>query len=136
MPYFHFLFAVYAYGLFFSEPWVDGSAETQLPHVFCMLSPRCEAMNFEFRHFEGMLAADCCSINDGAVFRVLGQAIHNPVADPFPLRIQEPFAAYGVDDLSSCQNVGLTTTDMEQIEERTDFVFAQTPRGITIHRAP
>ena len=102
----------------------------------CFLSPRCEAIDFEFRQFESMVAAKCWSIDDGNVFRVLGQAIHNPVADPFPLRIQDPFPPYGVGDLSSCQNVGLTTTDMEHIEAQTDFVFQRTPRGITIHRAP
>ena len=135
-PYSCLLQAVYAYGLLFSEPWGVIAPEDQLPHVFCMLSPRCEAIDFEFRQFESMVAAECSSISDGCVFDVLGQAIHNPVADPFPLRMQEPHPAYRVDDLSSWQNVGLTTTDMKYIEAQTDFVFAQTPHGITIHRAP
>ena len=138
-PYSALLQAVYAYGLFFSEPWdhwVDITAENQLPHVFCMLSPHCEAIDFESRQFESMVEAECESIPDGCVFDVLGQAIHNPIADPFPLRMQEPYAAYGVDDFSSCQNVGLTATDMEYIEAQTSFAFEQTPHGITIHRAP
>ena len=56
-PYYAFLQVVYAYGLFFSDG-VDMDAEEQLPHVFCMLSPRCEAENFELKQCENMIATD------------------------------------------------------------------------------
>jgi hypothetical protein len=127
--YFHLLSAVYAYSLFFDAD-VDINAEDEFPHVFCMLSPHGGAICFDFKQFEPMLAAECFNINDGDVFRILGQAIHNPDANPFPLRLHEPYPSHGVDPISPCQNVGLTTTDMEYIEELTSFVFERTPRGI------
>ena len=74
-----------------------------------VLSPHGEAIDFELKQFENMLASECFAINDGTVFASLGQALHNPNADLFPLRMQEPYPAHGIDDPSSRQNVGLTT---------------------------
>ena len=130
-PYAFLLQTVYAYG----DVFLGEETPQDLPHVFCMLSPCCEAIDCDFMQFESMVAAECWSISDGAVFHRLGMAIESPVANLFPLRMHESYPAYAVGDLSSCENVGLTTTDMEHIEEQTCFVFEQTPHGIIIHWA-
>ena len=111
-PYAELLQAVYT----FSEPWVEAISEEQLPHVFFLLSPRGEPIDFEFRQFESMVMAECCLLSDNLVFTLLGQAIHNPVAAPFPLMLQEPCPEHHTGHVSAHQNLGLTTKDIQCIE--------------------
>ena len=115
-PYAELLQAVYTFSSSFSEPWVEAMAEEQLPHVFFLLSPRGEAIDFEFRQFESMVMAECFLLSEGTLFDILGQAIHNPVSDPFPLMMQEPCPEYDTGHLIAHQNVGLTINDIQYIE--------------------
>ena len=117
-PYGKLLQAVYIYGSSYIEGLLNPiytDEQNELPHIFCMLSPRCEAIDLEFEQFQSMVAADCDHLQDGEMFRVLGEAIRG--AKPFPLRMQEQYRMHGMGDLSPCQNVGLSTTEMQYIEE-------------------
>ena len=126
--YFHLLEAVYAYSLFFADVDMD---HENLPHVFCMLSPHGEAIDLEFEQLESMITARCFDINDGAVFGALAEAILNPVTYPFPLRMMRPRPLSDVDDPSSCQNMGLTTIDMEYIQRQAPWLANYvTPLGV------